>query len=156
MKKIFSAAVILSLVYKLLVFTSGCAQIIPPTGGPRDSLPPVMLSAVPKDSTLHFKGNKIVLTFDEYVQLERPEEQLIVSPVPKVSPMVEAKLKEVTIRIKDTLEENTTYSINFGKALKDIEGNHKTVHPYFSTMPIDSSRLFPKVVMPKQGGLTAP
>lgn len=154
MKKIFSAVVILSLIYKLLVFTSGCAQIIPPTGGPRDSLPPVMLSAVPKDSTLNFTGNKIVLTFDEYVQLERPEEQLIVSPVPKVSPLVEAKLKEVTIRIKDTLEENTTYSINFGKALKDInEGNPAKQFTYiFSTGTyIDSSTLSGKVVMAETG-----
>lgn len=154
MKKIFSTVVILLLGYKLLVFTSGCAQIIPPTGGPRDSLPPVMLSAVPKDSTLNFTGNKIVLTFDEYVQLERPEEQLIVSPVPKVSPMVEAKLKEVTIRIKDTLEENTTYSINFGKALKDInEGNPAKQFTYiFSTGAyIDSSVLSGKVVIAETG-----
>ena len=138
----FVAAVFFT--YKLVVFTSGCAQIIPPTGGPRDSLPPVMLSAVPKDSTLNFKGNKIVLAFDEYIQLERTEEQLIVSPVPKTNPVVEARLKEVTIRIKDTLEENTTYSINFGKSLKDLnEGNpYKNFTYLFSTGSyIDSGRL---------------
>ncbi|HRQ49639.1 MAG TPA: Ig-like domain-containing domain, partial [Agriterribacter sp.] len=130
------------------------AQIIPPTGGPRDSLPPVMLGAVPKDSTLHFTGNKIVLTFDEYVQLDRPEAQLIVSPVPKVSPLIEAKLKEVTIRIKDTLEENTTYSINFGRSLKDInEGNPAPQFTYiFSTGSyIDSSALSGKVVIAETG-----
>src|SRR5690606_28162963 len=98
MKKALSAVIIAVLLYKLLLFTSGCAQIIPPTGGPRDSLPPVMLAALPKDSTLHFTGNKITLTFDEYIQLDRPEEQLIISPVPKVSPLIEARLKEVTIR----------------------------------------------------------
>src|SRR5690606_5044720 len=135
MKKVFSAAIGSLLFYKLLFFISGCAQIIPPTGGPRDTLPPIMLSATPKDSTLNFNANKIVLTFNEYVQLERPEEQLIVSPVPKIQPVVEAKLKEVTIRIKDTLEENTTYSINFGRALKDInEGNPAKQFTYlFST-----------------------
>lgn len=154
MKKVFCAVAITLLLYKLLVFTSGCAQIIPPTGGPRDSLPPVMLGAVPKDSTLNFKGNKIVLTFNEYIQLERPEEQLIISPVPKVSPLIEAKLKEVTIRIKDTLEENTTYSINFGKSLKDInEGNPAKQFTYiFSTGKyIDSSRLSGKVTVAQTG-----
>ncbi|HRO45651.1 Ig-like domain-containing domain [Agriterribacter sp.] len=154
MKKVFCAVVIILLLYKLLVFTSGCAQIIPPTGGPRDSLPPVMLGAVPKDSTLNFTGSKIVLTFDEYVQLDRPEEQLIISPVPKASPLIEAKLKEVTIRIKDTLEENTTYSINFGKALKDInEGNPAKQFTYiFSTGSyIDSSTLSGKVVVAETG-----
>lgn len=154
MKKVFCAVVITLLLYKLLVFTSGCAQIIPPTGGPRDSLPPVMLSAVPKDSTLNFTGNKIVLTFDEYVQIDRPQEQLIISPVPKVSPLIEAKLKEVTIRIKDTLEENTTYSINFGRSLKDInEGNPAPQFTYlFSTGKyIDSSSLSGKVAVAETG-----
>lgn len=154
MKKVFYSLSAILLIYKLLVFTSGCAQIIPPTGGPRDSLPPVMLAALPKDSTLHFTGNKITLTFDEYVQLERPEEQLIISPVPKVSPLIEARLKEVTIRIKDTLEENTTYSINFGRSLKDInEGNPAKQFTYiFSTGSyIDSSTLSGKVVVAETG-----
>ena len=154
MKKVFCAVVIILLLYKLLVFTSGCAQIIPPTGGPRDSLPPVMLGALPKDSTLNFTGNKITLTFDEYIQLDRPEEQLVISPVPKVSPLIEARLKEVTIRIKDTLEENTTYSINFGKSLKDInEGNPAKQFTYlFSTGKyIDSSTLSGKVIVAETG-----
>ena len=154
MKKVFCAVVIILLLYKLLVFTSGCAQIIPPTGGPRDSLPPVMLGALPKDSTLNFTGNKITLTFDEYIQLDRHEEQLVISPVPKVSPLIEARLKEVTIRIKDTLEENTTYSINFGKSLKDInEGNPAKQFTYlFSTGTyIDSSILSGKVIVAENG-----
>jgi len=154
MKKILFFVAIVFCAYILLVFMQGCAQIIPPTGGPRDSLPPVMLSATPKDSTLHFKGNKIVLTFDEYIQLERPEEQLVVSPVPKVSPVVEAKLKEVTIRIKDTLEDNTTYSINFGRSLKDLnEGNpYKNFTYLFSTGDyLDSSILSGKVIVAETG-----
>lgn len=154
MKKVLYSVVIIFFTYKLVVFTTGCAQIIPPTGGPRDSIPPVMLSATPKDSTLHFKGNKIVLTFNEYIQLERPEEQLVVSPVPKVSPIVEARLKEVTIKIKDTLEENTTYSINFGKSLKDLnEGNpYKNFTYLFSTGDyIDSSILSGKVIIAETG-----
>lgn len=154
MKKVLYFAAMLFFTYRLVVFTTGCAQIIPPTGGPRDSIPPVMLSATPKDSTLHFKGNKIVLTFNEYIQLERPEEQLVVSPVPKVSPIVEAKLKEVTIRIKDTLEENTTYSINFGKSLKDLnEGNpYKNFTYLFSTgSHLDSSILSGKVIIAATG-----
>ncbi len=150
MKKSISTLTVSFLIYKLLVFTSGCAQIIPPTGGPKDTIPPVMTAAIPKDSTLRFTANKIVLTFNEYVQLERAEEQLIVSPVPKVSPVVEAKLKEVIIRIKDTLEENTTYSINFGRSLKDLnEGNPAKQFTYiFSTGSyIDSSTLSGKVLI---------
>ena len=154
MKRILFFLAVLIIAYKLVVFTTGCAQIIPPTGGPRDSLPPIMLNAVPKDSTINFTGNKIVLAFDEYIQLERAEEQLVVSPVPKTNPVVEAKLKEVTIRIKDTLEENTTYSINFGRSLKDLnEGNpYKNFTYLFSTgRYIDSGRLSGRVVIAETG-----
>lgn len=154
MKRIVYFWGILIVTYKLVVSTTGCAQIIPPTGGPRDSLPPIMLKALPKDSTINFTGNKIVLAFDEYIQLDKPEEQLVVSPVPKTNPIVEAKLKEVTIRIKDTLEENTTYSINFGRSLKDLnEGNpYKNFTYLFSTGKyIDSGKLSGKVVVAETG-----
>lgn len=154
MKRILYFLGVLIVVYKLVVSASGCAQIIPPTGGPRDSLPPVMLRAIPQDSTINFTGNKIVLSFDEYIQLDKPEEQLVVSPVPKTNPVVEARLKEVTIKIKDTLEENTTYSINFGRSLKDLnEGNpYKNFTYLFSTGKyIDSGKLAGKVVIAETG-----
>lgn len=101
-----------------------CGQPMPPTGGPRDTLPPVLVKAQPGDSSTNFQGNRILLEFDEYVQLDNPFEKLGFSPVPKVRPQAEARLKTVTVRIKDTLEPNTTYSIDFGEALKDINENN--------------------------------
>lgn len=103
---------------------SSCANIIPPGGGPRDSIAPVLVNAVPRDSMRHFTGNRITLTFDEYVTVENIQENLIVSPNAKTQPIVEGRLRTVTIRLKDSLEANTTYSINFGKSIKDVnEGN---------------------------------
>lgn len=108
----------------IMVCDTGCANIIPPTGGPRDSLPPVLISATPVDSALKFTGKRITLTFDEYVQLENQTENVIVSPTPAANVGIDYKLRTVTVRINDTLEANTTYSINFGNAIKDInEGN---------------------------------
>jgi uncharacterized protein (DUF2141 family) len=101
-----------------------CGQPMPPTGGPRDSLPPILQRANPVDSTRNFTGDRITLTFDEYVQVENPFEKVSFSPVPKVKPLIEAKLKNVNIRIKDTLEPNTTYSIDFGDAIRDINENN--------------------------------
>lgn len=118
------------------MFQSSCANIIPPTGGPRDSLPPVLIKAVPKDSMLNFKGDKIVLTFNEYIQLDNTIQQtLIVSPNPVSMPYVKGLLQNVTIRLKDSLQPNTTYSINFGNGLKDVnEGNpYKNFTYVFST-----------------------
>ena len=116
----------LLLITVLLALTgSRCGQPIPPTGGPKDSLPPVLVAAQPGDSTLNFKGNKIVLQFNEYITLENPFEKLNFSPLPKITPQAEGKLKTVTIKIKDTLEPNTTYSIDFGDAIQDI--NEKNI-----------------------------
>ncbi len=104
---------------------TGCANIIPPTGGPRDSLPPVLVASLPKDSSVNIKSNKILLTFDEYVLLDdNASQDIIVSPNPEKMPEITAKLKNVTIKLKDSLLPNTTYSVNFGSSLKDVnEGN---------------------------------
>lgn len=104
-------------------FTS-CAVIVAPTGGPKDSLPPVLLSAVPKDSLKGFNEKKIVFEFNEYVEVKEAQKNLIVSPYPKTTPNVEYKLRTVTVRLKDTLQPNTTYTLDFGDAIRDInEGN---------------------------------
>lgn len=137
-----------------LVGGSGCANIVPPMGGPRDSLPPVMLSASPKDSVLGFKGKKITFVFNEYVQLDQIQENLLVSPNPKITPTVESKLREVTVTLRDTLEENTTYSINFGKAIKDVnEGNAIQNFTYiFSTGNyLDSFTVNGRVILAQTG-----
>ena len=103
---------------------SGCASIVPPTGGPRDSLPPVIVRMDPRDSGRLFNQKKIVISFNEYVQVDEIQKNLIVSPTPKVNPIVTIKLRDVIVTIKDTLEPNTTYSLDFGKAIKDLnEGN---------------------------------
>jgi hypothetical protein len=112
------------LVLMRVPFITGCANIVPPTGGPKDSLPPVLLTANPALNSVHITPKKIVLTFDEYLSLKEIRDNLIVSPVPKISPLITTHLKTITIEIKDTLQPNTTYSINFGRAITDInEGN---------------------------------
>ncbi|RYY29707.1 MAG: hypothetical protein EOO04_06710 [Chitinophagaceae bacterium] len=113
-----------ALVLSGMIGGSGCANIIPPTGGPRDSLPPVLINANPKDSVTNFKGKRITFNFNEYVQLDNIQQNLLVSPTPKITPTVTNKLREVTVTLRDTLEPNTTYSLNFGDAIRDInEGN---------------------------------
>ncbi len=103
---------------------TGCANIVPPMGGPRDSLPPVLVNALPRDSSKHVNDKKIVFTFDEYIDGKDIRGELIVSPVPKVEPITDSRLRTVTVRLKDTLQPNTTYSLNFYKGIRDVnEGN---------------------------------
>ncbi|WP_127132991.1 Ig-like domain-containing domain [Pseudoflavitalea rhizosphaerae] len=121
---LFVAALVVFAIAVSMVSSPGCANIAPPTGGPRDSLPPRLVRALPGDSTRNFNSKKIVFEFDEYVQVDNVQENLLVSPTPKINPTVTNKLRTITVTIKDTLEPNTTYAFDFGNALKDInEGN---------------------------------
>ncbi|MFT4152778.1 Ig-like domain-containing protein [Parafilimonas sp.] len=156
MKKYYSFCILIILSIIEIQVQTSCANIIPPTGGPKDSLPPVLVLAIPKDSTLNFKANKITLTFDEYIQLDNQAVQtsLVVSPNPEITPIITAHLKDINIRLKDSLRPNTTYSINFGKALKDNnEGNIAKNFLYvFSTGDhIVNGRLSGKVQLAENG-----
>ena len=133
---------------------SGCAQIGAPTGGPKDSIPPRLVKASPEPNSTNFKGNKITLTFNEYVNLEDVQNNVLVSPLPKNNPVIDYKLKTVTVKLKDSLLLNTTYTINFGNAIKDNnEGNPAKNFTYiFSTgNTIDSLKLGGKVIIAETG-----
>ena len=139
-----------------IAFTSSCANIIPPGGGPRDSLPPKLLSAVPKDSALNAVPNRVILYFDEFVEIQNAQENVVVSPLPNNTPQIDYKLRTVTIRLRDTLEQNTTYSINFGNAIKDVnEGNvlRNFIYVFSTGSTIDSNTLTGKVVLAETGKL---
>src|SRR5688500_6926801 len=94
-------------------FFTQCANIVPPGGGSRDTLPPRLVNVNPEDSTLNFKSNKVVFHFNEFVELDNVIEKLIVSPTIKRTPVITAQLRVVTLEIKDTLYPNTTYTFNF-------------------------------------------
>ncbi len=137
---------------------SGCANIVPPSGGPRDSLPPVLVNADPPDSTVNFRGNTIQLRFDEFIDLQDVGQNLLFTPLfaPGKVPKIDAHLRTLTLHLRDSLEPNTTYTFNFGNALKDInEGNVLRNFTYtFSTGPfLDSLSLTGKVVLAESGNI---
>ena len=143
-----------SLLYILAMGNMGCGQIGFPTGGARDSIAPRLVSASPKLNSTNVTGNKITLTFDEYVEVKEAQTNVVISPFPKKNPSVDFKLKTVTVKLKDSLMPNTTYSINFGNAIVDNnEGNPLKDFTYvFSTGNfIDSFTLEGKVVMAETG-----
>lgn len=144
--------------FVLLILTAGllssCANIIPPSGGAKDSLPPMLIKAFPKDSSTNFTAKKIVLTFDEYVEAKDIQQNFIINPLPTNQPNVEYKLNNVFVTLKDTLEPNTTYSINFGNAIKDVnEGNIAKNKTYtFSTgKSIDNNTIKGNIIVAKDG-----
>lgn len=140
--------------YVLVTFNFGCAQISAPTGGPRDTLPPRLVRANPGMNSINVTGNKMSLTFDEYIDIQDIQTNLLVSPVQKTNPLIVNNLKSVSIKFRDTLLPNTTYSINFGSSLRDYhEGNVLENFTYvFSTGPtIDSLTMQGKVLLAESG-----
>jgi len=154
MKRFFIYILTIFLILKIQVLSVGCANIIPPEGGHKDSVPPLLVNATPPDSSNNFSEKKITLTFDEYIQVQNPAQELIMSPVPKVEPAIESRLRTLTIRLKDSLEVNTTYTLNFGNSVRDInEGNIARNFTYiFSTgTTFDSLTLSGKVILAANG-----
>ena len=152
--KILFAALILSFLLPQFVLNTGCANQIPPTGGVRDSLPPMLISAKPTDSSINFTGKKIILEFNEFVTVENPSQNLLVSPTSKIPPQVDSKLRTVTVIIKDTLEPNTTYTYDFGNAIKDINESNilKNFSYTFSTgNKLDDLQFTGKVLIAESG-----
>jgi uncharacterized protein (DUF2141 family) len=139
----------------LSVLLVACGQQVAPTGGPKDSIPPKLVMAVPEVNAKNFKSDRITLYFDEYVTLDNPFEKITYSPIPKINPNTDGKLRAVTIKIKDTLEPNTTYSIDFGESIKDVnEGNIlKNFNYAFSTGAYIDSAFFTGQVFLAETGL---
>lgn len=128
-------------------FLSRCASMMTPTGGPRDTLPPVILNMTPDNfsvnrPTVHHE--KIYIEFDEFVQLKDQQKEFFTSPQMKKKPLVSMRGKGIVVQLRDTLEANTTYALNFGSAVRDNnEGNPLYSMRYvFSTGPTIDSMIF--------------
>ncbi|MDR2222349.1 MAG: Ig-like domain-containing protein [Flavobacteriaceae bacterium] len=109
------------------IFLPNCAKKGFISGGPQDTIPPVMLGSNPKNYSTNFDKDEIKIDFDEFVKIKDLNKNLIVSPpfdqMPDITPMGSAR-RTITIKLKDTLKPNTTYSFNFGDAIIDNnEGN---------------------------------
>lgn len=121
-----------------------CANMQRPTGGPKDSIPPKVLSERPPNFSTNFKEREIVIQFDEYIKLNNQNKEFSISPDVDKQPIYKVRKKSLHITLPDSLEKNTTYTINFGKGLVDYnEGNPIINYSYvFSTGPeLDSLTL---------------
>ncbi len=126
-----------------------CANVIAPTGGPKDVTPPKVVKSVPANYSTNFTGNKFSITFDEFIKLDKITQQLLVSPPMAEVPDFRLKGKTLSIRFKEALKPNTTYSIFFGDAIQDItEGNplHNYTYVFSTGSSVDSMSLHGQVV----------
>ncbi len=129
---------------------AGCANVLPPGGGAKDTTAPRLLAIDPADSLRNVRPGKLELRFDEYITLADAASQVQISPLLAVNPTATADLRRVRLSIPDTLlQDSTTYRISFGTAIRDLhEGNPFPAYTYtFSTGPwFDSLRLAGSVI----------
>ncbi len=128
-----------------LLVLYACAAPQVPTGGPKDTTPPRIISetSTPNRQT-NFTGRQVTVTFDEWVQLKDVYTQLIVSPPMPAEPEVKLKGKSLVIDLPDSLREATTYTLQFGNAIADLNESNvlENFSFVFSTGPrLDSAGL---------------
>jgi uncharacterized protein (DUF2141 family) len=108
----------------LMLLVLSCAKISSPTGGPKDTDPPVIVRSVPENGTVMFTGKTFEITFNEYVVLDRISEKFMVSPPLKTKPDVRLKGKSLIVGWDDDLADSTTYTFYFQDAIRDNNENN--------------------------------
>lgn len=109
-----------------------CAKRGNPTGGPVDEKAPEILREFPDNYSTNFKNQTITIQFDEYVKFKDLTKQLVISPPLKTTPIITPQggaAREIEITITDTLQENTTYVLNFGQSI--VDNNESNPYPFY-------------------------
>jgi hypothetical protein len=139
-----------ALVVCVIPLLFACAAPKAPTGGPKDETPPMVVEG---ESTPNYQTNfvpeEIIITFDEWFNLKDAQSQVVISPLMPENPEIKQKNKTIVITVPDSLSEETTYTINFGNAIADLnEGNILENYSFvFSTGSVlDSAKLSGKVI----------
>ena len=116
-------------IFASIIFSKSCANTsTPPEGGPKDTIPPVIVEVVPANNALNHPRDKrhssVSFEFNEYVALNNPNSYLFLSPPQTKPPTAKIKGKRVVVSFEEPLDSNKTYSLSLGEAIKDNnEGN---------------------------------
>jgi uncharacterized protein (DUF2141 family) len=135
---ILPATLLLALV---LLHFSRCANVIQPTGGPRDTIPPALVEAIPQNQSINYTGQSFYFEFDEKIKTDKLKDQLIITPRTEAEFDIKYSKRGIELTFDEPFQENTTYTFNFREGISDItEGNPTEDNKFvFSTGPnIDS------------------
>ena len=127
-KNLFNTLIVTG-IFASLIFSKSCANTsTPPEGGPKDTIPPVLVEVVPPYNTTghptDIKHSSVSFEFDEYVVLNNPNSYIFLSPPQAKPPVAKIKGKRVIVSFDSPLDSNQTYSLSLGEAVKDNnEGN---------------------------------
>ncbi|NNE31522.1 MAG: Ig-like domain-containing protein [Winogradskyella sp.] len=119
-------------VFIVAIFVVACANRGTPSGGEIDTDPPEIVKSSPENFSTNFDEDEIVIYFNEYVKIKDVRKQLIISPPMDMAPVIYplgGASKYISIKIKDTLESNTTYAFNFGESI--VDNNEENPFSYY-------------------------
>lgn len=142
LKSLLPISLGISLFY--LIFNTSCANQGMPTGGVKDSIPPVVVKTIPSLRGTNFKGSDLRFTFDEFIISDEIREKLVISPPMKKKPVIKMKGKTLIIEFPEDMRKETTYSLDFKDAVADNNEKNpiKDLRFSFSTGPAyDSLRI---------------
>ena len=111
-----------------VVIVSSCANQGMPTGGPQDTIPPVLVGTYPQYKTLNFKGDEVRLTFNEFIVPDQVSEMLVVSPPLEKRPTILTRSKSLIVRFNEDLRDSVTYSLDFKNSVVD----NNEINPYLN------------------------
>ena len=140
--------------HTLLILTAvlvmiSCAKMGNPDGGWYDETPPRIVSASPYDRDVNVNPKKVTILFDEYIKVDNPSENVIVSPPQMEQPEIKAAGKKIEVVLKDSLKPNTTYTIDFSDAISDNNENNPLgnyTHTFSTSDHIDTLEVAGTVV----------
>jgi hypothetical protein len=142
-------AYIIVLAFLAGLFLPRCAVIVAPTGGDKDTIPPVMVRSVPALNSTNFNRDRVVITFDEFIRLDQITQKMVLSPPQEQLPEFKIRGKSLELRFTEPLLDSTTYTIYFADAILDNNEGNKLQNFEFSFATgseIDSLRYVGKVI----------
>ena len=113
-----------------------CASQSQPTGGPKDTIPPSLISSIPENQSLNYREKLIELEFNELIAAAKIKAELIITP--RIDAEYDYKLRKgkLILEFEEDFRDSTTYTFNFRESIKDLtEGNSAEVLLSFSTGP---------------------
>lgn len=140
-----------------LMILWSCANQLPPSGGDVDKIPPEVIESYPQDRTINFKENYFEIKFSEYVDRLSVQNAIFISPSLKYGFEFSWSGKNLILEFRDTLQQNTTYTVTVGTEVVDINNRNKLAKPFtftFSTgEKIDTAKISGKVFTENPSGV---
>jgi len=125
MKRLGLALILLITIETLL---PRCANVGTPTGGPKDTIPPVLLESDPKNGKTNYKGQEFRFEFSEYISAEKLKQQLIITPKTDITYKSVTKRNQLILKFNEPFEDSTTYNFNFADGVTDITEKNPVVN----------------------------